>query len=85
MDYCALANRLHLESERAMSQPEYEAAVAEFIRSKGITRCPTVCLAETQGSVAAADRAALRRRAERLEELRQAKIQAAWRHAIQAA
>jgi hypothetical protein len=60
-----------------MFQSEYEAAVAEFIRSKGVTRCPTVCLAETQGSVAAADRAALRRRAERLEELRQAKIQAA--------
>jgi hypothetical protein len=85
VNHCALANRLDLESERAMSQSEYEAAVAEFIRSKGVTRCPTVCLAETQGSVTAADQAALRRRAERLEELRQAKIQAAWQHAIQAA
>jgi hypothetical protein len=53
-----------------MSQSEYETAVAEFIRSKGIRRCPTVCLAPTQGSVAIADRVALRRRAEQLEELR---------------
>jgi hypothetical protein len=54
-----------------MSQSEYEAAVAEFIRNKGITRCPTVCLAPTRGSVAMADRVALRRRAERLEDLRE--------------
>jgi hypothetical protein len=56
-----------------MSQTEYETAVAEFIRSKGITRCPTVCLAPTQGSVSVVDRTASRRRAERLEELRQEK------------
>ena len=68
-----------------MSQTEYETAVAEFIRSKGITRCPTVCLAPTQGSVAVADRMALQRRAEQLEELRQARIHDAWRNAIQAA
>lgn len=57
-----------------MSQSEYETAVAEFIRSKGIIRCPTVCLAPTQGSVAIADRVALRRRAEQLEELREEKM-----------
>ena len=34
-------------------------AVAEFIRTKGITRCPTACVLPTQGSVAAADRVAL--------------------------
>jgi len=34
-------------------------AVAEFIRTKGITRCPTACLVPTQGLVAAADRVAL--------------------------
>ena len=33
-------------------------AVAEFIRTKGITRCPTACVLPTQGSVAAADRVA---------------------------
>jgi hypothetical protein len=57
-----------------MSQYEYEAAVAEFIRSKGITRCPTVCLAPTQGSVGVPDQMTLRRRAEQLEELRQEKL-----------
>ena len=35
------------------------AAVAEFIRTKGITRCPTACVSPTQGLVGAADRAAL--------------------------
>ncbi len=43
----------------AMSSNEYEAAVAAFIRSKGVTRCPTACLVRTQASVPAADRAAL--------------------------
>jgi hypothetical protein len=57
-----------------MSQSEYETAVAEFIRSKGIIRCPTVCLVPTQGSVAIADRVALRRRAKRFEELRTEKM-----------
>jgi hypothetical protein len=57
-----------------MSPSEYETAVAEFIRSKGIIRGPTVCLAPTQGSVAIADRVALRRRAEQLEELREEKM-----------
>jgi hypothetical protein len=68
-----------------MSQTEYEAAVAEFIRRKGITRCPTVCLAPTQGSVAATDRLALQRRAEQLERLRQEKLRDAWHSALFAA
>ncbi len=42
-----------------MHQDEHEAAVAAFIRSKGITRCPTACALPTQGTVAAADRVAL--------------------------
>jgi hypothetical protein len=36
-----------------------EAAVAEFIRERGITRCPTACVLPTQGEVAKSDRAAL--------------------------
>jgi hypothetical protein len=60
-----------------MSETEYAAAVVAFIHSKGITRCPTVCLTPTQGSVSAADRLALRRRAEHLEEVRQTRLQAA--------
>jgi hypothetical protein len=43
-----------------MSQDEYQAAVAAFLRSKGVTRCPTACALPTQGTIAAADRAALR-------------------------
>ena len=42
-----------------VSSSEYEAAVAEFIRNRGVTRCPTACLVRTQASVPAADRAAL--------------------------
>jgi hypothetical protein len=42
-----------------LSSGQYEAAVAAFIRAKGITRCPTACLVRTQASVPAADRAAL--------------------------
>lgn len=50
-----------------MTQQEHEAAVAAFIRAKGITRCPTACAGRTQGRVAETDRAALRQRDEQLE------------------
>jgi hypothetical protein len=42
-----------------MNGDEYQAAVAAFIRANGITRCPTACALPTQGTVPAADRAAL--------------------------
>ena len=42
-----------------MVDDEYQAAVTAFIRANGITRCPTACALPTQGTVAAADRAAL--------------------------
>ena len=42
-----------------MDDDEYQAAVAAFIRAKGITRCPTACALPTQATVPAADRAAL--------------------------
>jgi hypothetical protein len=54
-----------------MSQSEYQTAVAEFIRSRGVTRCPTVCLAPTQASVDVGDQIALRLRAAQRDELRQ--------------
>jgi hypothetical protein len=57
-----------------MCLEEYEAAVAAFIRSKGITRCPTACALPTQGVVPAADRAALERYAAIRNELRVQKI-----------
>ena len=43
----------------SLSSSEYETAVAEFIRNRGVTRCPTACLARTQASVPEADRTAL--------------------------
>ena len=53
-----------------------DAIIAEFIRTKGITRCPTACLLPTQGSVDAADRAALEEHAMTQEKLRLAKAAA---------
>jgi hypothetical protein len=54
---------------------DYEAAVAEFMRKKGVTRCPTVCVVPTHGEVGEKDRAALReyiaaKEAARLEKIR---------------
>ena len=43
-----------------MSYADYEAAVAAFLKKKGVTRCPTVCAVPTQATVAEADRAAYR-------------------------
>ena len=56
-----------------MSEADYEAAVAAYLRTKGVTRCPTVCAVPTQATVAEADRAAYReyiaaREAARLEK-----------------
>lgn len=53
-----------------MSQSEYEAAVAAFIRSRGVTRCPTACVGRTQAIVSHADREALRQRAAEAENRR---------------
>jgi hypothetical protein len=58
-----------------MSQTEYEAAVAQFLAKKGITRCPTACVTPTRGSLAEADRVELRKyiaaqEGARLEKLR---------------
>ena len=65
-----------MESERSQQRaPGYdsEAAVAEFIRIKGVTRCPTACVLPTQGSVADADREALEEHALRRAQLRRAR------------
>ena len=43
-----------------MSQNEQDALVAEFMRRKGITRCPTACAVPTHAAVSETDRAALR-------------------------
>ena len=57
--------------------PENDSeAVAEFIRTKGITRCPTACLVPTQGLVAAADRVALEEHAVARDSKRRAQTAA---------
>jgi hypothetical protein len=58
-----------------MSEADYQAAVAAFLRTKGVTRCPTVCVVPTQATIAEADRAAYRdhiaaREAARVEKLK---------------
>jgi hypothetical protein len=56
-----------------MGEDEYEAAIAAFLRTKGVTRCPTACALPTQGTIAATDRAALEKYAiERARRQRQA-------------
>lgn len=54
-------------------------AVALFLRTKGVTRCPTVCAVPTQAIVADADRAAYRahvaaKEAARLEKARSLRL-----------
>ena len=43
-----------------MSEADYQAAIAAFLSTRGVTRCPTVCVVPTQATVAEADRAAYR-------------------------
>src|SRR5262249_3590916 len=37
----------------------HDAVIADYIRTRGVTRCPTACVVPTQASVTDADRAAL--------------------------
>jgi len=55
---------------------DYEVVIAEFIRTNGITRCPTACVLPTQGSIDAADRVALEKHAVAQERMRQTKAAA---------
>jgi len=64
-----------------MAYNDDRAAIAEFIRTKGATRCPTACLVPTQGAVTASDRIALWGHEQHREELRQERLHkfaAAW-------
>jgi hypothetical protein len=53
--------------------------VAEFIRSKGVIRCPTGCVLPTQGLVAAADRIALEQHAIARDRMHRERAAARWR------
>ena len=68
-----------------MSLQNHEAEIAAFILAKGITQCPTACAAPTRASGNAADRAALRERAERREALREERNRTTWQRATAAA
>jgi hypothetical protein len=57
-----------------MSETEYASAVAEFLRKRSITRCPTACVVPTHASVTAADCAALRDHDAAREAAREAKL-----------
>ena len=54
------------------------AAIAEFIRSRGITRCPTACVLPTQGLISAADRIALEQYAVARDRVRQQRAAVRW-------
>jgi hypothetical protein len=43
-----------------MSQTDYETAIAQYLQTKRVTRCPTVCAAPTQATIDDSDRAAYR-------------------------
>jgi hypothetical protein len=65
------------EGSRDLTSDKNSATeVAEFIRTRGVTRCPTACVLPTQGSVAATDREALGEYAARRAERRQARVAA---------
>ncbi len=38
-----------------MSEADYEAAIAAFLNTKGVTRCPTVCVVPTQAKLVSCD------------------------------
>ena len=56
-----------------MARNEYDDAIAEFMRTKGITRCPTACAVPTHADVPDTARLALRSYAEAKEAARMEK------------
>jgi hypothetical protein len=60
-----------------MSDADYQAAVDAFLSTKGVTRCPTVCVVPTQATVTEADRAAYRDYVAARETARQEKQKSA--------
>ncbi len=62
------------------NEEEYQAAVAVFLGSKGVTRCPTACALPTQGTIAATDRAVLEEYAAARERSREKRIAARERY-----
>lgn len=65
-----------------MTEAEYDAQVTAFLRSRGVTRCPTACVGQTHADVAESDRAALRDYSEAREAARMEKISRSYQHAV---
>jgi hypothetical protein len=65
-----------MERRQLVRGDNCDSVIAEFIRTKGITRCPTACVLPTQGSVDEADRAALEEHATLQERSRRARAAA---------
>jgi hypothetical protein len=63
-----------IEGALGVSENEYAAAVAKFLRDKGVTRCPTACIVPTHGNVTEVDRTALRDYGAAREAARQEKF-----------
>ena len=57
-----------------MSHHDRDAEIAAFIHTKGVIRCPTACVAPTQGSPDSADQTALGQHAIVRDQLRRMKF-----------
>ena len=66
------------EKGQMMSHHDRDAEIAAFVRTKGVTRCPTACLVPTQGSPDLADQAALEQYANTRDQLLRTKIATRW-------
>ena len=65
-------------SRDLISDKDSETEVAEFIRTKGVTRCPTACVVPTQSSPSLPDQAALAEHAVARDQLLRTKTAARW-------
>jgi hypothetical protein len=85
---CSATNELNLarlsmpsrdaeKTVQIISDHNCDAVIAEYIRTRGVTRCPTACAVPTQASVTEADRVALEEYA--IERSRQRREKAAAR------
>ena len=65
---------INREMRQSVSEEDSSTAVAEFIRTKGVTRCPTACVLPTQGAVALADQLELEEYAARRDRIRRVRM-----------
>lgn len=61
-----------------MSHQDRDAEIAAFLRTKGVTRCPTACVVPTQGSPNLADQLALQQYATARDQALRTKTATRW-------